>query len=59
VFTDLEYGWSWFCNLAMLGYDAGGSHRAANKSASDFMAEVFGFDIAEKFPYRWQDLFPG
>jgi hypothetical protein len=55
-FCDLEYGWGWFCHLAMLGYDTGGTHIAANKSARDFMIDVFDFDVAEQLPSRWQDL---
>jgi hypothetical protein len=54
-FSDIEYGWGWFCNLAMLAYDAGGQSIAANRTARDFMIEVFGFDVAEKFPERWED----
>lgn len=56
-FGDLEYGWGWFCNLAMLCYDAGGHRLVSQETARMFMIEVFGFDVAEKFPERWIDVF--
>lgn len=57
---DMDYAWSWQCNLAMMIYDASDaiSHRIANISAAQFMNNTFNVDVTKtdmwkKFESEW------
>lgn len=41
---DIDYAWSWHCNIAMVAQDAGAPWEEANKRTSDFMKRAFGVD---------------
>ena len=41
---DLDYAWSWHCNVAMTAYDAGCPHDVANEGAARFMQVLAGVD---------------
>lgn len=41
---DLDYAWSWHCNIAMTAFDAGGSHDVANEGAARFLQLLAGVD---------------
>lgn len=45
-----EYAWSWHCNLACAGMDAGLNHQAANVMAGNFMKLAFGADVTTYTP---------
>lgn len=41
---DLDYAWTWHCNIAMMAFDAGCPHDAANEGAARFMQLLAGVD---------------
>jgi len=41
---DLDYAWSWHCNIAMAAFDAGCPHDVANEGAARFMQLLAGVD---------------
>lgn len=41
---DLDYAWSWHCNIAMAAVDAGCPHDVANEGAARFMEMLGGVD---------------
>lgn len=42
--NDLDYSWSWHCNIAMMMFDAGCPHDAANEGAARFIQLLSGVD---------------
>jgi hypothetical protein len=48
--TDPEYAWTWHCNLACAGMDAGLGHQAANAMAGNFMKLAFGAEVDKYTP---------
>lgn len=48
---DLDYAWSWHCNVAMTAYDAGCPHDVANEGAARFMQLLAGVDTREHFAF--------
>lgn len=50
--NDDDYAWSWHCNLAMMAYDAGATHREANIGASNFMKTAFDVDTTTSKYYQ-------
>ena len=52
--ADDDYAWTWFCNLACIGMDAGGSHEQANGYAATFMKNTFGVDV--RTHERWKQF---
>jgi hypothetical protein len=51
--VDSSYAWSWHCNLVMMAYDAGASHKSANERAAGFMRMVFDFDTSKNDEYKY------
>jgi hypothetical protein len=47
---DPEYAWTWHCNLACAGMDAGLGHQAANAMAGNFMKLAFGAEVDKYTP---------
>ena len=47
---DPEYAWTWHCNLACAGMDAGLGHQAANVMAGNFMKLAFGAEVDKYTP---------
>lgn len=45
---DPEFAWSWHCNIAMTGVDAGADHRQANVQAGYFMWRAFRVDTLRR-----------
>jgi hypothetical protein len=44
---DLDYAWTWHCNIAMAAFDAGCPHDVANEGAARFMQLLAGVDTRE------------
>ncbi len=44
---DLDYAWTWHCNIAMAAFDAGCPHDVANEGAAQFMQLLAGVDTRE------------
>lgn len=49
---DLDYAWSWHCNVAMTAYDAGCPHDVANEGAARFMQLLADVDTREHFAFE-------
>lgn len=49
---DLDYAWTWHCNIAMAAQDAGAPHKEANIRARDFMNLAFGVDVSTLPQYK-------
>lgn len=59
LLADEDYAWTWLCNLACIGLDAGGDHEKANRYAAGFMKNAFGVDVTtqehwKKFEKLWK-----
>lgn len=52
--ADEDYAWTWLCNLACIGIDAGGSHESANRYAAQFMQNAFGVNVCNQ--ENWKNL---
>lgn len=52
--NDLDYAWSWHCNIAMASVDEGMDHYAANKAAARFLMILAGVDTTKHpgFPQK-------
>ena len=50
---DMDYAWSWHCNIAMTAYEAGCPHDVANEGAARFMQLLAGVDTR-----RWSCPIP-
>lgn len=44
---DLDYAWTWHCNIAMAAFDADCPHDVANEGAARFMQLLAGVDTRE------------
>jgi hypothetical protein len=42
-----DFAWTWLCNLACIGLDAGATHENANRRAAQFMQNAFGIDVTK------------
>ena len=56
---DLDYAWTWHCNLAMAFYDSWNNetrpadiHRKANEAAARFMKQAFDVDVKQCKQYQ-------
>lgn len=45
--ADMDFAWSWHCNIAMASVDEGMDHAAANRAAARFMKLAFGVDTTK------------
>ena len=45
--NDLDYAWSWHCNIAMAAVDEGVDHMTANKLAARFLMILTGVDTTK------------
>lgn len=55
-----DYAWTWLCNLACIGMDAGGDQESSNRYAAQFMRNCFGVDVTtqsnwKKLEEAWAD----
>lgn len=50
---DMDYAWSWFCNIAVPMQDEGVSHETSNKAAARVMQNLFGVDITKCEHYKY------
>lgn len=55
-----DFAWTWHCNLACIGLDAGGTHEVANRRAAQFMKNAFGIDVTKcenwkQFELQWTE----
>lgn len=50
---DMDFAWSWFCNIAVPMQDEGVSHEVSNKSAARIMQSCFDIDITKCEHYRY------
>lgn len=46
--ADVEYAWSWHCNVAMAMVDSGCDHKIANEGAARFMKLCWDVDTSER-----------
>lgn len=51
--TDMDYAWTWFCNIAVPMQDEGISHEVSNKAAARIMQNCFGVDITKCKYYKY------
>jgi hypothetical protein len=50
--NDLDFAWSWHCNIAMTAQDSGAPHKEANERTADFMARAFGVNVRDTSMYK-------
>lgn len=48
---DLDYAWSWHCNIAMAFCDEGGDRNIANHAAARFLSTLAGVDTTKHFGF--------
>lgn len=56
--ADEDYAWTWLCNLACIGIDAGGTHESSNRRAAMFLRAAFDVDVRtqehwKQFESQW------
>jgi len=49
---DLDYAWSWHCNIAMAAVDAGCDHMIADEGAARFLQTLAGVDTREHAAFK-------
>ncbi len=52
---DIDYAWSWHCNVAMAAFDAGAPIREAHERAADFICNAFDVDV--RASDQWKNIF--
>ena len=50
--NDLDYAWTWHCNIAMPIFDEGVDHATANRASARIMKALFEVDIEKHEFYK-------
>lgn len=50
--NDLDWAWSYHCNIAMAFQDEGGDHKTANRAAARFMKNWADVDTTQHVGYK-------
>lgn len=54
MLTDLQYAWTWYCNLAMMCVDSGGDIDKAHEQARQFLINLCDIDVAIHCKDFWE-----